>query len=234
MTNFATLKNEYLDGLFLAKPHLATFMGDHRFDDRFADLSPQGLKLRERVLEQQKLRLNSLDKRTLSSDDQVDAEILSDGIDLELLYLREIKDWEWDPRLYDSFPYFDPREMVADRISDIIHGDFAPLPDRLKSVAGLLKNLPAFVKQAQYQLRNPARIYTEQAIQDNQGRIELFKGEVEEFIRRSVDAPEGLRLEAEKARISAVKALEDYQSFLQSDLLPRSSGDWRLGSGTLS
>ena len=40
---------------------------------------------------------------------------------------------------------------------------------------------------------------------------------------------EGLRLEAEKARISAVKALEDYQRFLQSDLLPRSSGDWRLG-----
>ena len=78
-------------------------------------------------------------------------------------------------------------------------------------------------------MRNPARIYTEQAIQDNQGRIELFKGEVEEFIRRSVDAPEGLRLEAEKARISAVKALEDYQRFLQSDLLPRSSGDWRLG-----
>src|SRR5262249_8328006 len=109
MTNFATLKNEYLDGLFLAKPHLATFMGDHRFDDQFTDLSPQGLKLRERVLEQQKLRLNSLDKRILSSDDQVDAEILSAGIDLELLYLREIKDWEWDPRLYDSFPYFDPR-----------------------------------------------------------------------------------------------------------------------------
>ena len=156
MTNFATLKNEYLDGLFLAKPHLATFMGDHRFDDRFSDLSPQGLKLRERVLEQQKLRLNSLDKRTLSPDDQVDAEILSDGIDLELLYLREIKDWEWDPRLYDSFPYFDPREMVAGRISDIIHGDFAPLPDRLKSVAGLLENLPAFLKQAQDQLRNPA------------------------------------------------------------------------------
>lgn len=229
MTNFATLKNEYLDSLFLAKPHLATFMGDHRFDDRFADLSSQALKLRERVLEQQQLRLNSIDKSGLSPDDQVDAEILSDGINLELLYLREVKDWEWDPRLYDSFPYYDPREMVAGRISDIIHGDFAALPDRLKSVAGLLRNLPAFLKQAQDGLRNPARIYTEQAIEDNKGRIELFKGEVEEFIRRSVAVPENLRAEAEKTRISAVKALEDYQSFLQSDLLSRSSGDWRLG-----
>src|SRR5246127_4170064 len=125
MPNFAGLKKEYLDGLFLAKPHLATFMGDHRFDDRFADLSPAGIQLRERVLEQQKLRLNSIDKSTLSLDDQVDAGILADGIDLELLYLREIKEWEWNPRLSDSFPYYDPREMVAGRISDIIHGDFA-------------------------------------------------------------------------------------------------------------
>src|SRR2546422_7454001 len=101
MTNFATLKNEYLDALFLAKPHLATFMGDHRFDDRLADLSPRGLKLRQRVLDQQKLRLASIDKGGLPLDEQVDAEIISDGINLELLYLAEIKDWEWDPRLHD-------------------------------------------------------------------------------------------------------------------------------------
>src|SRR5437762_9627043 len=77
MNNLATLKREYLDALFLAKPHLATFMGDHRFDDRLADLSPRGLKLRQRVLDQQKLRLASIDKGGLPLDEQVDAEILS-------------------------------------------------------------------------------------------------------------------------------------------------------------
>jgi uncharacterized protein (DUF885 family) len=229
MTNFANLKNEYLDSLFLAKPHLATFMGDHRFDDRFSDLSSPGLKLRERVLEQQRLRLNTIDREALSPDDRIDAEILSDGIDLELLYLREIKDWEWDPRLYDSFPYYDPREMIAGRISDIIYGDFAPLPERLKSVRSLLKNLPAYLKQAQGQLRNPSRIYTDQAIDDNKGRIALFTGELEKFIRQSPGVAEDLRAEAERARLSAITALEAYQTFLQSDLLPRSSGDWRLG-----
>ncbi len=229
MLNFAGLKKEYLDGLFLAKPHLATFVGDHRFDDRFADLSTAGIKLRERVLDQQKLRLESIDKNSLSLDDQIDAGILSDAIDLELLYLREIKEWERDPRLYDSFPYYDPREMVAGRISDIIHGDFAPLPDRLRSVTALLKSLPVFLGQARDQLRNPARIYTEQAIQDNKGRIELFKGEIQEFVRSSVEAPESLRFEAEKARVLAVQSLEEYQRFLESELLARSSGDWRLG-----
>src|SRR5580765_277874 len=57
MNHFANLRQEYLDGLLLAKPHLATFMGDHRFDDRWPDYSPRGIELRERVLQQQKLRL---------------------------------------------------------------------------------------------------------------------------------------------------------------------------------
>ena len=105
MNNLGNLKQEYLDGLFLAKPHLATFMGDHRFDERLVDLSPRGQELRQRVLEQQKLRLASLDKKQLALDDQIDVEIMSDGIELELLYLKEIHDWEWDPRLHDSFPY---------------------------------------------------------------------------------------------------------------------------------
>ena len=32
-----TLVKRYLDGLFRAKPHLATFMGDHRFDGALPD-----------------------------------------------------------------------------------------------------------------------------------------------------------------------------------------------------
>jgi hypothetical protein len=230
MNNFGNLKREYLDGLFLAKPHLATFMGDHRFDDRFPDLSPRGLELRQRVLEQQKLRLASVDSSQLPLDEQVDAEIMADGIDLELLYLREIKDWEWDPRLHDSFPYYDPREILAGRVSDIIHGDFAPARQRLSSLLGQMKNLPAFLKQAEDQLRNPARVFTEQAIGDNKGRIELFNGELAQFIRVADGVPPNFRAEAENARRSATAALEGYQRFLEQVLLPRSSGDWRLGA----
>ena len=65
MNHFANLRQEYLDGLLLAKPHLATFMGDHRFDDRWPDYSARGMELRARVLQQQKLRLASVDKGRL-------------------------------------------------------------------------------------------------------------------------------------------------------------------------
>jgi uncharacterized protein (DUF885 family) len=230
MNNLGNLKREYLDGLFLAKPHLATFMGDHRFDDRLPDLSPRGLELRQRVLEQQRLRLDSIDKSKLPLDEQVDVEILSDGIDLELLYLREIKDWEWDPRIYDSFPYYDPREILASRISDIIHGDFAPAGDRLRSLVSQLQELPEFLRQAKSRLANPSPIYTSQAIDSNKGRIALFEGELAAFIKSAEGVDESLRRRAEENRIKAVAALQEYQHFLETDLLARSHGDWRLGA----
>ena len=229
MNNLGNLKREYLDGLFLAKPHLATFMGDHRFDDRLPDLSPHGIELRQRVLEQQRIRLSSVDRSKLPLDEQVDVEILAGGIDLELLYLREIKDWEWDPRFYDSFPYFDPREILASRISDIMHGDFAPARERLRSLNSQLQQLPEFLLQARSYLKNPSPIYTRQAIETNRGRIALFNGELMAFIKEAEGADESLRKRAEENRGKAVAALQEYQRFLETELLPRSQGDWRLG-----
>jgi len=229
MNHFANLRQEYLDGLLLAKPHLATFMGDHRFDDRWPDYSARGIELRERVLQQQKLRLASVDRGRLLLEEQIDAEILSDGIELEQLYLREIREWEREPRLQDTFPYYDPREIMATRASDILHGDFAPVEARLSSLASLMKGLPEFLRQVQSQLKNPARLYTEQAIADNRGRLELFQREVAEFVR-TAEVSARLRDDAEAARKAALAALNEYQRFLEQDLLARSNGDWRLGA----
>ncbi|MFN8009618.1 MAG: DUF885 domain-containing protein [Terriglobia bacterium] len=227
---FANLKREYLDGLFLAKPHLATYMGDHRFDDRLPDVSPQGRVLRRRMLEQQKLRLNALEEAHLPTDEKIDAHVLSQGIDLELLYLDEIKEWEWEPRLYDSFPYYDPREIIATRILNILHGDFSPLEERVRHATLQMQQLPEFLNQVKSQLKNPVRLNTEQAILDNQGRLRVFEGEVEEFIRTTDGLSPTLRSEAELARKTAVAALEDYQRFLEKDALPRSTQEWRLGA----
>jgi hypothetical protein len=92
---------------------------------------------------------------------------MSDGIELELLYLSEIREWERDPRLQDTFPYYDPREIVATRIFDILRGDFDTAEARLRNLASLMKGLPGFLQEKQRQLRNPARLYVQQAIADN-------------------------------------------------------------------
>jgi uncharacterized protein (DUF885 family) len=218
------LTQKYLDGLFRAKPHLATFMGDHRFDGKLPDLSPGALKKREAELVSLKGELDAQKPKGL--DDQIDAQILGDGIALELLYLREIRDWEWDPRLNDSFPYYDPREIVAGRLSDIIHGDFAPEAERRKSVTAQLTALPAFLQQEMAALdgakKHPSKEYADQAVKGNVGRIEFFETEVKEFTAKDPTA--------EGARKKAVDALKAYQTYLETKVVPRADGDWRLGA----
>ncbi|MSP59718.1 MAG: DUF885 domain-containing protein [Myxococcales bacterium] len=218
----ADLKKAYIDGIFEAKPHLATFMGDHRFDAQLPDLSDAALAAREKQLASQQEALDKLDRKKLTVDDRIDAEIMDDGIGLELLYLREIRDWTWDPRLHDSFPYYDPREIVAGRLSDIIHGDYAPEAERRTAVVAQLGALPRFLDQMKAALKTPSKIYLDQAVKDNQGRIEFFDSEVKDFVKGDK--------EGEVARAKAVAALQQYQTFLVKDLPPRATRDWKLGA----
>jgi uncharacterized protein (DUF885 family) len=219
-----SLSTRYLEGLFRAKPHLATFMGEHKYDGKLPDHSPAALRARDKELVALQKLVAAAPATTL--DAEIDKQILSDGISLELLYLREIRDWEWDPRLGDSFPYYDPREIVAGRLSDIIHGDFAPEAARRKSVTTQLLALPAYLTVEMKALstgkHHPAKVMVDQAIKTNKGRIEFFNTDVKAFTEKD--------RAGEKARVKAVAALGKYQTFLETKLARRSDGDWRLGA----
>ncbi len=222
----------YLDGLFAAKPHLASFMGDPRFDDRWPDVSPAGVASRQKELTAQQAELQKLLLASPSLDDRIDGQILEDAIRLELLYLTEIREFTWDPRLFDSFPPYDPREIVADRLIGLTQrGQGAHAEARLASLTARLAHLPAFLQAMQAQLQRPARIYTERGIADNLGRMQTVQGEVKRFIDGFTSPHQAAaRTRAEEARKSALSALQTYQRFLQQTLLPRSDGEWRLGA----
>lgn len=219
-----SLSKRYLDGLFRAKPHLATFMGEHAYDGKLPDYSARATAAREKEL----VALQKLVARvaTPTVDAQTDKQILGDGIALELLYLREIRDWEWDARLHDSFPYYDPREVIASRLSDMIHGDYAPEAARRKRVVEQLAAMPAFLASKEKALatgkRHPAKVMLEQAIKANKGRIEFFDTELKTFFANDK--------RGEAVRKRAVAALQKHQTFLETKLDKRADGDWRLGA----
>lgn len=217
------LRAAYLDGLFQAKPHLATFMGDHRFDGKLPDLSAPAVEKRLAELARQRAELAKLDLTDLPLDDRIDAAIMGDGIALEELYLREIREWTWSPRIYDSFPFYDPRDILGNRISDIIHGTFAPAAERLRSVTAQLEALPRFIDEQMKAIAQPSAVHLQQATKENRGRIEFFANEVKEFTKGDAAA--------EKARLAALESLRRYQAFLESDALKqRATHDWKLGA----
>ena len=223
----ASLEAQYLDGLFRARPHLASFMGDHRFDDKVMDLSDAALAKRHSELTTIIAKAQAFDTSLPPTevDAHVDLAILRDGAKLELLYLDQIRDWSWDPRLYDSLPFYDPREIVADRLSTLVHGDFAPEAERRKNAIAQLAALPRYLEQVRLAItktkgRKAPKVYVEQAIKTNLGRLEFMKTELAPFL--------GHERSATAVFDKAMLALSLYQKFLEHDL-KSSDGDWRLG-----
>jgi uncharacterized protein (DUF885 family) len=92
------------------------------------------------------------------------------------------------------------------------------------NVKGRLERIPAVVAAAKANLKNPPRVYTETAIAQNRGVINLIKGELQMFIDQA-----GMKTELAPAQEAAIAALTDYGKWLETDLLPRSTGEFRLG-----
>jgi uncharacterized protein (DUF885 family) len=212
---FVSLANEYVEALLAMNPEIATGLGDHRYDHRLNDYSLDGVRQnleRERGFRD---RLAAIDAARLNATNSVDYRILRARIDASIFALDVLREHEWNPLQYN----------LGGAIYNLLARDFAPLEQRLESVRQRLTALPAALEAAKANLRNPPRIHTETAIQQNAGTISLVRDELERFVEQ---APQ-TRATLAPAQLAAIAALESYGRWLEADLLPRSTGDFRLG-----
>ncbi|MBI1355108.1 MAG: DUF885 family protein [Acidobacteria bacterium] len=209
------LADGYLQDLLERSPEFATYLGDHRYDDRLNDYSAESF---QRSLEAEKrwlTQLQAIDPARLDAADAVDYEILRNQIESAIFEGEEIREQEWNPLVYN----------VGGAIYGLLARDFAPLDERLRSLGGRLQAIPAALEAAKANLQNPPRVHTETAILQNPGTIVLIQDELDAFLEQ---AP-GMKDQLQPAREAAVAALEEYGRWLEQDLLPRSNGDFRLG-----
>ena len=68
-------------------------------------------------------------------------------------------------------------------------------------------------------------MHTETAIQQNKGTTKLVKEQLEALVKQSPALEKDFRT----AQSTALAAVADYQQWLEKELLPRSTGDFRLG-----
>ena len=160
---FATLAGEYLDDRAERHPSVATSLGDHRFDDRLPDLSAAALADERRALDGWAARLEALDAATLSAEHRVDAAMMADSVARRVFELDELAEHTWNPLLANP----------GRAIYHLLARDFAPLPDRLASVAGRLSAVPGVLAEARRQLGPMPRVHIETAIGQFDGTITL-------------------------------------------------------------
>src|SRR2546430_3144063 len=166
---FARLAREYLDDRSERHPDGATGLGDHRFDARLPDPSAQALADERRALDGWAARLGVLDRGALSAEHQVDAAMMADSIAGRVFEIDELREHTWNPLLANP----------GNAIYQLLARDFAPLPDRLGSVAGRLAEVPGTLAEARRQLGRMPRVHLETAIAQFGGAIALISNEID-------------------------------------------------------
>lgn len=216
---FQKLAKDYIEGLLQVSPEFATGLGDHRFDDKLSDYSDEAeakeLK-RARDFRQQLEAFSDLTK--LTGPNKVDVRLLKDNIDNEIFGIEELKERSWNPLLYN--------ESLANSLYLLVARDFAPPEKRAASIKARMEKIPAVIAQAKANLKNPPQVYTETAIDQTQGAISLIK----EGLNETLDKAPKMKADLAPLQEKTIAALNDYKTWLKNDLLPRSTGDFRIGA----
>jgi uncharacterized protein (DUF885 family) len=214
---FETTAKAYIERYLQRNPESATALGDHRFDARLTDYSPDAFAKERAAAQGFREKLGKIDAAQLTGPNKIDAQILRDAIDYELFQLEELKEWEVNPLVYN--------ESLANSLYLLVARDFAPASDRIANLRKRMEAIPAVIVQAKANLRRPPEINTQVAIDQMAGAISL----VREGLAPLLDQAPELKKEIAPLQEKTARALEDYKKWLQSDLLPRSTGDFRLG-----
>jgi uncharacterized protein (DUF885 family) len=212
---FEQLANSYIDKMLEMNPEFATYLGNHSYDNLWNDYTLEGIQEGVQVDKTYLDSLNMISPDKLSETNRIDYQILKHQIRYNIFSTDTLREYEWNPRVYN----------FGGGIYMLIARDFAPLKDRLNNVKERLRGIPAILEAAKTNLKHPPKVHTETAILQNKGNISLITSELDRFLE---EVPE-LKDEFKPVQDEAVAAVEEYGKWLEEDLLPRSTGDFRIG-----
>ena len=219
------LADEYFDQVYFRySPANGTLQGLHQYDTQLEDYSRAGVARETADLERFESKFAAVPAAQLDLTSQGDLQLLLGNIHSTLLSLNTIRLWEKDPDQYSS--------GISNSAFVLIERTFASPGDRLRSLIAREKRMPAALDAAHQNLKNPPRIYTEIALEQLPDIITFFQSDVPQALQKAQD--QQLKTEFAQSNGAVIKALQNYQTWLQRDVLPRSHGDFRFGAETYS
>ena len=218
------LAGDFIDQYLAFSPTTSTQVGIHTHDAELDDYGPSSIAKQVAWLQQFEKRVLAFDPKTLNATDAADRELLLNSIRGNLLELQVIRTFVKNPDSYSS--------GAANSVYVIMSRKFAPPDERLRSIVAREKQFPRFFADARANLKNVPRVYTEIALEQLPGTIGFFEKDVPAAFAGANDP--SVKAAFAESNASAIKQLRDYESWLKSDLLPRSDGDFRIGAETFS
>jgi uncharacterized protein (DUF885 family) len=154
-------------------------------------------------------RLFKVNRETLGLEDQVDYDLLDAYLKNRIFSIEKIRDFELMPASY-----------VSDGgVGSLFLRPGARADSSVKRAIKGLARVPVILENGKKNLKNPARIWTENALY----QIYYIKLSLSEYVPQAqVDDP-ALKQELIAAAQKALGHIEDYETWVKNDLLPRST-----------
>jgi uncharacterized protein (DUF885 family) len=208
---------QYLEKRFYQQPLEATRLGDHRFDDRVDDISPEA---RRRWLALTRATLKELPQqvsyKNLSRDGQIDFEIWQHDLKTGIWLTENFHPFEEDPRVYGAY--------LNDSVYSLLTQSTLPKETNVANCISRMAEMARIVATAEKTLTHPPKAILETAVRQNRGAIAFYETELFELAGATSQSNQ---LKAASGPV--VAALKQYQDFLENELMPRATGEWRVG-----
>ena len=208
---------QHLDVSLRQRPVEATGLGDHRYDHLLDDISKEA---RAGWVKQTRAALKELpravDYTKLSRTGQVDFEILQQDLRRDIWLAENFRPFEKDPRTYGRY--------ISDSVYALLTQSTLPPETNIANGIARMQEIPRAIATAKQTLTHPPEQHLETAIRQNRGAISFYESELFQLAGNTPQLPQ-----LKAAAVPIVEALKDYQLFLEKELLPRATGEWRIG-----
>ena len=226
MTDFRARSDAFLSEFLALHPTAATMIGEHAYDALWPDMSAAGR--RERIAFADRWLAEFRGFTDLSDDDTIDRDLLVQQLDAMRFSDADLREEAWSPL---EWVY-----LLGGGLFGLVSREFAPLAERLASVAGRLDGFETVVDAAIEEIgpvgeRPVARFHTEKALEQLPGVIELAE-EALTTAQQAEDEDPAVAAVLPRLRASTERAraqMDRFEHHLRDEVLPRSEGEGRLG-----
>jgi uncharacterized protein (DUF885 family) len=220
--SFQNLVESFYSDEFRAHPIAATEIGVHDYDAKVDDLNRDGQAKDIARLHKALEAFIANDPATLSAGDRGDREMLIGSIKGKLLDAEAIHYCQKDPNIYVR--------SATSAVFNLVHRDFAPLADRLRSVIARERQIPKFFAAGKTNIEHPPLAFAEIAIRNVAGSLDFLRAGAPAAFSGVED--QELERKFTELNDSAIAGFENYKAYLEQELKPKAdgNGDFALGS----
>lgn len=200
-------------------PVTATFLGDHRWDHKLGDYRTEAIADQRRRLGEWLTTFSGYDTTDWSVDGQIDCTIM---IQVAKSFIRNFDRL----RGLQRYPANGGDEALNGVYSLIIR-DFAPLPERLRSILSRLRETPRVINESRALVipQEVPKVWAETALESTRQGVGLFAG----FVPMLADAAPEIKDDLLAAARTAAAALNEHADWIEQQVLPEAAGAFAVG-----